>query len=211
MPKLALLIPDCLGDVAELAVAFVVKQVVAFERGDVDVVAAVVIVIGDGHAHAVHLDVEAAARGDVGERAVVVVAIERRERLAAARRPVLAVDEQDVGPAVAIGIEERAARAQRFRQVFLAGAPAVVREVDAGRCGDVGELDVARRRRDDAAAATTAASDVKQQTSPSLAAPPRYDSSDSPGRSCRIGRSRRLQASRFRDRESAGARYCLPG
>ena len=83
MPKLAFWMPDGLGDVAELAAAFVVEQAVAFERGDVDVVAAVVVVIGDGHAHAVHLDVEAAAGGDVGERAVVVVAIERGQRSAA--------------------------------------------------------------------------------------------------------------------------------
>ena len=46
----------------ELAVAFVVKQAVAFERRDVDVIAAVVVVVADGHAHAVHLDIEAAAR-----------------------------------------------------------------------------------------------------------------------------------------------------
>ncbi len=54
--------PAALGHVAKFAVAFVVKKVVAFERGDVDVVAAVVIVIGDGHAHSVHLDIQAAAR-----------------------------------------------------------------------------------------------------------------------------------------------------
>ena len=69
--------PDALRHVAKLAAAFVVEQAVAFERGDVDVVAAVVVVVGDGHAHAVHFDVEAAAARDVGERAVVVVAIER--------------------------------------------------------------------------------------------------------------------------------------
>ena len=107
MPKLALLNSGRLRDVAEFAVAFVVKQMVAVERGNVDVVAAVVIVIGHGHAHAVHFDVEAAARGDVGEGAVVIVAVERGGGLRPLRRPVLAVDQQDVGPAVAIGIEER--------------------------------------------------------------------------------------------------------
>ena len=140
MPKFAFWMPGGLGHVAELAAAFVVEQTVAFERGDVDVVAAVVVVVADGHAHAVHLDVQAAAGGDVGERAVLIVAVERAEGLAAARRPVLAVDQQDVGPAVAIGIEERAARAQRLRQKLLPGPAAVVREVDAGLRGDVGEL-----------------------------------------------------------------------
>ena len=53
--------PAGVGDVAELAAAFVVEEAVAVERGDVDVVAAVVVVVADGDAHAVHLDVEAAA------------------------------------------------------------------------------------------------------------------------------------------------------
>ena len=61
MPKLALWMPELFGHVAELAVALVVEQMVAFERGDVDIVAAIVIVIADGYAHAVHLDIEAAA------------------------------------------------------------------------------------------------------------------------------------------------------
>ena len=52
-------------DVGELAAAFVVEQAIALERGDVDVVAAVVVVVADGDAHAVHLDIEAAAGGDV--------------------------------------------------------------------------------------------------------------------------------------------------
>ena len=41
-----------------------------------DVGKAVVVVVADGDAHAVHLDVEAGAAGDVGERAVAIVAIE---------------------------------------------------------------------------------------------------------------------------------------
>jgi hypothetical protein len=67
----------CRGHVFELAVAFVVKEAVAFERGDVDVVAPVVVEIGHGHADAVDFDVEAAAARDVGERAVMIVAVER--------------------------------------------------------------------------------------------------------------------------------------
>src|SRR6202035_2112406 len=67
------------GDVPELAAALVVEEMVAVERGDVDVLAAVVVVVPDGHPHAVHLDVQAAATGDVGEGAVVVVAVEGGE------------------------------------------------------------------------------------------------------------------------------------
>ena len=62
MPKLAFCDAGRLRHVAELAAAFVVEQPVAFERGDVDVVAAVVVVVADGDAHAVHLDIEPAAR-----------------------------------------------------------------------------------------------------------------------------------------------------
>src|SRR5206468_8546171 len=56
-----------LGYVAKLSATFVMEQAVAFERGDVDVFLAVVVVVGTGNPHAVHLDIEAAARGDVGE------------------------------------------------------------------------------------------------------------------------------------------------
>jgi hypothetical protein len=62
-------------DVAELAIAFIVEEAVAFESGDVEIFPAVVVVVGDGYAHRVHLDVEAAAGRDVGERAVAVVLV----------------------------------------------------------------------------------------------------------------------------------------
>ena len=105
-----------LGHIAKFSVALVVKKMIAIERGDVHVFAAVVIVIGNGDAHSVHFDIQAAAARNIGERAVVVVVIERRQGFPAAGRPVLAVDQQNVRPAVAIGIEERATRAQRLRQ-----------------------------------------------------------------------------------------------
>ena len=133
-------------DVAELAAPFVVEEVIAFERGDVEVVAAVVVVVAGGDAQAVHLDVEPAARGDRGEGAVAVVPVERGERLAALRRPVLAVNQHDVGPAVAVGVEEGASRPERLRQVLVPGAPAVVGEPDAGGLGDVLEDDADGRR-----------------------------------------------------------------
>ena len=60
-----------------MSAAFVVKELVAVERGDVDVVAAVVIVIADRHAQAIDLDIESAASRYVGERAVAIIAIKR--------------------------------------------------------------------------------------------------------------------------------------
>ena len=139
------------GHVAELAGAFVVKEVVAAESGDVDVVAAVVIVIADRHAEAVDFDVEAAAARHVGERAVAVVAVERGGGVAAVRDEVLAVDEEDVEPAVAVDVEEGAARAHGLGEPLLARASGVVGELDSGGGGDVGEADgsAGGRRRPD--------------------------------------------------------------
>ena len=61
---------------------------------------------------------------------LLVVAVQRGQRFAAARRPVLAVDQQDIGPAVAIGVEEAHAGAERFGQELLPGPAAVVGEFD---------------------------------------------------------------------------------
>ena len=58
----------------------------------------------------------------------------------AARRPVLAVDQQDVGPAVAVSVEESTSRAHRLRQKLLPCPAAVVRELDAGLRGNIREL-----------------------------------------------------------------------
>src|SRR5579863_2941666 len=105
---------------------------IAVDGGDVDVLAAVVIVVGDCNAHSVDLDIQAASGGDVGEGAVAIVVIEPRERFAAVRSPILRVDQQNVGPAVAVGVEEGYTRAHGFRQIFLAGFSGVVVEFDSG-------------------------------------------------------------------------------
>src|SRR5258708_16239034 len=112
----------------------------AGERRNVDVASSVVIEIADGSTQGVHFNVQAAAGGDVAERAVVIVAVKRAERFPATRGPVFAIDQQNVGPAVAIGVEKRAARAERFRKKLLPCPSAVVRKVDASRAGDVRQL-----------------------------------------------------------------------
>ena len=75
--------------------------------------------------------VQTAAGGDVGEGSVPVVSIERRMRGTAAPRPVFAVDQKDVEPAVAVGVDEGAAGAERLGEPFLTGAAAVMHEFDA--------------------------------------------------------------------------------
>src|SRR5205814_673110 len=54
-------------------------------------------------------------------------------------RPVHAVDEQNVGPAVRVVVEKSTARSHRLGQQLAAEGPAVVTELKAGRSGDVGQ------------------------------------------------------------------------
>ena len=131
-----------LRDVDERALAGVAEQPVLADAGDEEVGKAVVVVVADGDAHAVHLDVEARRARHVGERAVAVVAIEpQRRSLRRVARPVHAVDQQDVLPAVGVVVEKRAAGAQRLGQELAAVGAAVVAELEAGRAGDVDEAE----------------------------------------------------------------------
>ncbi len=140
MPKLALRMPAAFVTSRNLPLAFVVEEAVAFERGDVDVVAAVVVVVADGDAHAVHLDVEAAAGRDVGERAVAVVAVERVQRAAASRRPVLAVDEQDVGQPSPSASKKAQPEPIVSGRYFFPALPLLWTNLMPGTRRDVGEL-----------------------------------------------------------------------
>ena len=58
------------------AAAVVLEEAILADGGDQQVREAVVVVVADGHAHAVHFHREAGALGDVGEGAVAIVAIE---------------------------------------------------------------------------------------------------------------------------------------
>ena len=103
-----------------------------------------------------------ACAGDIGERAVAIVAVEaQRGALAFVARPIHAVDQQDVEPAVAVVIEKGAARAQGFGQILGAEGAAVVPEIDARRSGDVRQTEarVGRRR------PTAARAAAQQETS----------------------------------------------
>ena len=53
------------------------------------------------------------------ERAVVIVAVQRRCRVPAARRPILPVDQQNIEPPVAVRIEEGASGPHGLRQPLL--------------------------------------------------------------------------------------------
>ena len=96
-----------LGNVRELAAALVVEEAIAIERRDVNVVLAVVVVIADSHSDSVDLDIETAAARDIGERPVVVIAIERG---GGSIRPLgvqsLLFYQQNVNPAIPVRIDE---------------------------------------------------------------------------------------------------------
>ena len=120
---------------ATLAVFHVVIERDPLVGGDEEVVEAVVVVIADGAAHAVTGVGQARFFGDIGERAVAIVAIEfvRRERagvLAGAQRDVL--HEEKVGEAVAVVIDPGDAAAHRFHDVLDVGGAVEMDEVDAG-------------------------------------------------------------------------------
>ena len=59
--------PLVLRDVDECALAGVAEQPVLADAGDEDVRKAVIVVVADGDAHAVHLDIEAGAARHVSE------------------------------------------------------------------------------------------------------------------------------------------------
>src|SRR6266403_2605552 len=119
-------------DILKGAVAVVAEEVTLAKRGDENVVEAVVIVITDGHAQTIHRNAEARFAGHVGERAVVIVVIKLRGGGAALRMadPVLAINEQNIGPAVVVIIDERATGAHGFGQPLLAEGAVIVREAD---------------------------------------------------------------------------------
>src|SRR5262249_561533 len=69
-----------------------------------------------------------------------IVAVKAERRAAAlVGRPIAAVDQQDVEPAVAIVVEKGAPGAQRFGQILRAECSAVMPEADSRARGDIGK------------------------------------------------------------------------
>ena len=134
--------PCLLRDFGKSAIAVVVKQAALPVAGNVQVGKAIVVVIAHRHPDAVHLEIESGGVRHVRERPVAVVAVKlHRRALPFVPRPVHSVYQQDVQPAVIVIIEEGAARAQRFRQVFLSECAAIMLEANTCVAGYVRELD----------------------------------------------------------------------
>ena len=126
-----------LRDIGERAVAVVAVQTRTAARSDEDVREPVVVVVPDGNAHPERSSPDAGPLGDVRERAVAVVLVERVfERLLRSIEVAgAAVDEVDVHPPVVVVIEERAARAQGFRQEARRRHRVLVDPADSARRG----------------------------------------------------------------------------
>ena len=127
----------------ELSLPVVVKEVIAAHRRDEHVVQAVVVVIADGHTHAVETRVQTGTGGDIAEAALAVVMIKGvGGGFPAGGKvpgPVGGVDEEQVGGAVVVEVEEGHAAAHGFGQQFVSVSAVVVDESDARLSGDVGE------------------------------------------------------------------------
>ncbi len=124
--------PAAVGHIDKRAFAGIAEQAVLSHARDQDVREAVVVVVADRHAHAVHFDIEPRARSHIGEGAIAVVVIEPKSgALFLVARPVGAVDQQNVLPAVAIVVEESAAGPESFGQELAAEGSAVVLELDS--------------------------------------------------------------------------------
>ena len=131
------------GDVFEVALAVVAKEIAAADGRHVEIGIAVVVIIAHGHSLAVKRLVEPGLPGDVLEMSLAVVAVEGLggRRLDLVAGPVRGVDEEQVLVAVAVIVEKGHARAHRLGQELVAEGAVVVDEVDAGFLGDVDELD----------------------------------------------------------------------
>ena len=70
--------PGGVGHIHECSFAGVAEKAILSDAGDENVGKSVVVVVADGHAHAVHFDVEPGARRDVGEGTIAVVVVETK-------------------------------------------------------------------------------------------------------------------------------------
>jgi len=117
------------GDIGESSVSQVSEEVVPVERGDIDVVMAVVIVVTNGATEAVDLSCESRFFGDVGKCAVVVIVIEGWIGMSRPMAgPVPGVNEENVLPSIAVVIYGAHTAAHGFWQILLAeGARVMVK------------------------------------------------------------------------------------
>ena len=140
------------GHVLELAVAQVVIESVAAEAGDVDILQAVVVIIGNGHSHAPTFarksggfcDVSEFGNAAPGVAIVRLLMVERDHGIAALAitRNGRTVDGDDIEFAIVIAIDEANAATHGFDNIFLVGR----RNVRDGKAGFLRDIFKLRQR-----------------------------------------------------------------
>jgi hypothetical protein len=129
------------GDVGEPAAAGVAVQHVRPDVRDVEIDAAIVVVIAGARAHPVVAVLDPGLRRDILERAIAAVpeqpvpCLPRHSRIG--KRP--SVDKEQVDPAVVVVIEKQAPGAHRFDEILVRTRAVDMAEVDAGLARCVGE------------------------------------------------------------------------
>src|SRR5215471_6328927 len=115
------------------------------QASDIDVIKSVVVKVGNRAAQSIHLDRKPCVSGDVGEGAIFVVVIERRDgSYALPARPAHRVDQQNVLPAIVVIVDEGTTRTQGFREILFARRTAVMFELNSGLCCHIGESNWSR-------------------------------------------------------------------
>ncbi len=131
-------------DVRECAVSVVVIQNVLAERGDENIVEAVVVVIADANALSPAVMDQTGFCGDVGEGAVAIIFEKMRNWFLALGKSfeAPAVHQENIQPVVVVVIVESDAAAGCFEQIFVfVFAAEDSFGVEAGFAGDVDEAD----------------------------------------------------------------------
>ena len=135
-------------DVSKRAVAVIAIKKVPVYAGDKEVFVAVVVVVAHGHAHAVSLPLQAGLFRDIGEGAVAIVAIESVPVFGSGlgeRRKRSAVGAEQIGPAIAIEVNDTEAAGQRFHLVLASGRAVAQDEIQARGAGAVHHANLWRR------------------------------------------------------------------
>src|ERR1700691_5582548 len=140
-PTRILVQPRLSGYVAERAIVVVAVEDDPAKTGDQQIGPAVIVKVSNGRPHSPAGIADTGLFRNIGKRAIVVVMEERTARFAAGQRHVDSgrIGEVNVGPAVAIIVDERHSPAHRLHDVLFRGRRKMI-ELDLGGARDVDQL-----------------------------------------------------------------------
>ena len=129
-----------LGPLLKPAVALVVEQKISAKAGDQDVGPSIVVVIGDGNAHAPSESRQAGLHGHIDKDLFSPIFVKSDYRIASLTKTLqgAAADQKDVEPSIAVVVDEGASAADGFDNiVFGRCALHVAKPREAGLFGNV--------------------------------------------------------------------------